>query len=107
LKWITQPFALSSRPLLAAYRRAFFGEALPTVEAPRLSNSSARALKPVGRDLAQIVGGGLVLVFLYCGSDWHTEPSFIAWAHGLPDGPLRAPTLWLAEHLRIFSNAGE
>ena len=64
-------------------------------------------LKPFGRDLGQIVGCGLVLVFLYCGSDWRTEPSFAAWAHGLPDGPLSTATLWLAEHLRIFSNAGE
>ena len=64
-------------------------------------------LKPFGRDLGQIVGYGLVLVFLYCGSDWRTEPSFVAWAHDLPDGSLRASTLWLAEHLRIFSNAGE
>jgi len=64
-------------------------------------------LKPFGRDLVQIMGYGLVLVFLYCGSDWRTEPSFAAWAHDLPDGALRASTLWLAEHLRIFSNAGE
>jgi hypothetical protein len=64
-------------------------------------------LKPFGRDLRKIVGYGLLLVFLYCGSDWRTEPSFVAWAHGLSDGPLRASMLWLAEHLHIFSNAGE
>ena len=80
---------------------------LLAVEVQRLANTGQRALKPVARDLVQIVGGGLVLIFLYCGSDWHTEPSFVAWAHGLPDGPLRAAMLWLAEHLRIFSNAGE
>ena len=81
---------------------------LLAVEVQRLARQRPETpLKPFGRDLVQIVGYGFVLVFLYCGSDWHTEPSFAAWAHGLPDGPLRASTLWLAEHLRIFSNAGE
>jgi hypothetical protein len=79
------------------------------VDASRAVGIKARLtlLKPFRRDLAQIVGYGLALVFLYCGSDWRTEPSFIAWAHGLPDGALRASMLWLAEHLRIFGNAGE
>lgn len=39
------------------------------------------------RDGAQIVGLGLLLAFAYCGSDWQTEPSFVAWAHGLSPGP--------------------
>src|SRR5262249_30281581 len=34
------------------------------------------ALRPVARDLAQIVAGGLLLTFLYCGSDWKADPSF-------------------------------
>jgi hypothetical protein len=59
------------------------------------------------RDLAWIVGAGLLLVFLFCGSDWQTEPSFVEWAESLPSTAGRAPMLWLAEHLRIFSNAGE
>jgi hypothetical protein len=58
-------------------------------------------------DLAQIGVLGLALVFLYCGSDWQTQPQFIAWAHGLPDGVLRRGMVWLSEHLCIFSNAGE
>jgi hypothetical protein len=58
-------------------------------------------------DLAQIGVLGLALVFLYCGSDWQTQPQFIAWAHGLPDGILGRGMAWLAEHLCIFSNAGE
>jgi hypothetical protein len=64
-------------------------------------------LNPFRRDLQQILGYGLLLVFLYCGSDWRTEPAFVAWAHGLSPGPLGSIMLWLAEHLRIFSNAGE
>jgi hypothetical protein len=65
------------------------------------------SFKPFLGDLLQIVFYGLVLVFLYCGSDWRVEPSFVAWAQSVSDGPLRQSTLWLAEHLRIFSNAGE
>jgi hypothetical protein len=59
------------------------------------------------RDLLQIVPLGLALVFLYCGSEWQPEPSFVAWAQSLPEGRARVSMLWLAEHLRIFSNAGE
>jgi hypothetical protein len=59
------------------------------------------------RDLAQILALGLVITFLYCGCDWQPEPSFLAWAHRLPDGTYGRTMLWLAEHLRVFSNAGE
>jgi hypothetical protein len=64
-------------------------------------------LRPLRRDLTVILGGGLALVFLYCGCDWKALPSFIAWAQKLPEGPNRQTMLWLAEHLCIFSNAGE
>ncbi|HLN27016.1 MAG TPA: hypothetical protein VK395_04690 [Gemmataceae bacterium] len=59
------------------------------------------------RDLVRITIGALVLVFLYCGCDWQTQPSFVSWAHQLPDGPGSRAMVWLADHLRIFSNAGE
>jgi hypothetical protein len=49
----------------------------------------------------------LALAFVYCGSDWQPERSFVAWARGLPDGTLGRSTVWVAEHLCIFSNAGE
>lgn len=66
------------------------------------------ALRRSLRDVAWIVGGSLIVVFLYCGSDWQPEPSFVAWARDLPAGAAwRAPMGWLAEHLRIFSNAGD
>jgi hypothetical protein len=58
------------------------------------------------RDLAQIGTLGLVVVFVYCGSDWRASPSFVEWARQLPDGLTRSVTVWCAEHLRIFSNAG-
>jgi hypothetical protein len=51
--------------------------------------------------------GGMALVFVYCGCDWRTQPSFVAWAHGLAEGSTKTMMVWLAEHLRIFSNAGE
>jgi hypothetical protein len=59
------------------------------------------------RDFAQIAAGGLLLTFLYCGSDWKTEASFVEWAHRLPDGVIYRGLIWLADHLCIFSNAGE
>jgi hypothetical protein len=64
------------------------------------------ALRPLGRDAAWIITGGLALVFVYCSCDWQPEPSFVAWAHRLPDGRTGQAMVWLAEHLRIFSNAG-
>jgi hypothetical protein len=66
-----------------------------------------RQLEPFRRDIVRIVGLGLVLVFVYCGSDWSVEPSFVAWAQSLPDGPTAQTMRWIAEHLRIFTNAGQ
>jgi hypothetical protein len=64
------------------------------------------ALRPMRRDLLPILGGGMALVFLYCGCDWEVEPSFVRWAHELPDGPMGRSMVWISDHLRIFSNAG-
>jgi hypothetical protein len=76
---------------------------LVVVEAVR-----ARRIDRVARrDLAQIAGGGLAAAFLYCGSDWRPEPSLVAWAQGLDEGPLRSAMVWLADHLRVFRNAGD
>jgi hypothetical protein len=65
------------------------------------------ALAPFGRHLFAIMGIGMVLVFVYCGSDWRPQPSFVAWAHARAEGPSRNFMVWLAENLCIFSNAGE
>lgn len=59
------------------------------------------------RDLTQIIPIGLAVAFVYCGCDWVAEPTFVAWASGLPAGPLRGVLLPLAENLAIFPNAGE
>jgi hypothetical protein len=67
-----------------------------------------RELAPFYRDLKQISATGIALVFIYCGCDWMPEPSFVAWAQHLPAASLRGRIMvWLAEHLRVFSNAGE
>ena len=50
---------------------------------------------------------GIATVFVYCGSDWDTEPTFVAWAANLPDGPVKSVVLPVSENLRIFTNAGE
>jgi hypothetical protein len=57
-------------------------------------------------DVMWIVSGGLALVFVYCGSDWKPEASFVKWARQLPEGVYGQALVWTAEHLRIFSNAG-
>lgn len=63
--------------------------------------------RPWWRDMWQIGPFGLVLVFILCGSDWQTQPSFVRWAHDLPDGATGKETMvWLADNLKIFSNAG-
>jgi hypothetical protein len=59
------------------------------------------------RDAVQIGFIGLATAFVYCGCDWQSEPSFVAWAHGLPEGSAKSAMTWVADHLRIFSNAGE
>ena len=64
-------------------------------------------LRPFVRDVSAIVGGGLALTFVYCGSDWSTEPTFILWAKTLTPGLFHDAMQWTSEHLRIFSNAGE
>jgi hypothetical protein len=79
------------------------GEHDLTTSPPRI----ACLLRPFGRDLAQIMTGGLLLTFLYCGSDWQADPSFVTWAHRLPDSTSSRALVWFSEHLRIFSNAGE
>jgi len=58
-------------------------------------------------DVAKIMIGGLAVTFLYCGSDWTTERTFIEWAQTLPAGKFHDAMLWTSEHLRIFTNAGE
>lgn len=72
---------------------------------PRPSLRPGRAT-PV-HDVAVIIAIGLALVFVYCGCDWHEERSFVEWAQKLPEGAFRTGMVWFAEHLRIFSNAGE
>jgi Dolichyl-phosphate-mannose-protein mannosyltransferase len=65
------------------------------------------ALSPFRRDLRRIVAIGLAAAFLWCGSDFQTEPSFVAWARALPEGAARTFWTFAAEHLRLFPNAGE
>jgi hypothetical protein len=72
----------------------------------RLGPSSSACVHPLRRDVVQIVVIGISLVFVYCGSNWEVSPSFVSWAHTLPDGLGKGAMVWLAEHLRIFSNAG-
>jgi hypothetical protein len=73
----------------------------------RWCRESWDVLRPLRRDATVIVGVGLVLVFIYCGCDWKPLPSFQTWARSLPDGLIARAAVWIADHLCIFSNAGE
>jgi hypothetical protein len=64
-------------------------------------------LRTLLRDGWQIGALGIVLTFVACGSDWQPQASFLAWAQRLPDGTFGRAMVWLAEHLRIFRNAGD
>jgi hypothetical protein len=65
-----------------------------------------RRLKPFWRDLRQIIGIGLLITIVYCGSGWHPQWSFVAWAKTLPpQSTTGTAILWSAENLRIFNNA--
>ena len=70
-------------------------------------DTRAQYIKGSVSDLIWIVIGGLVVTVLYCGSDWKTEPTFIDWARKLPAGKMHDAMLWISEHLRIFTNAGD
>jgi len=78
--------------------------ALVVVELTRAARAAWPGLR---RDVGPIVGLGLALAFIYCGTDGRAEPSFVAWAQALGDGPLRGELTWVAERLRIFRNAGD
>ncbi|OWK43544.1 hypothetical protein FRUB_03143 [Fimbriiglobus ruber] len=58
-------------------------------------------------DLVLALWLGFILVFFFCGCDWADEPTFIEWAEGLDDGPVKNVMLPFSQNLRIFSNAGE
>ncbi len=59
------------------------------------------------RDWAAMAAIALGITFVYCGSDWRAEPSFVAWANTLPAS--RSAEVWrsIATHLRIFPNGGD
>ena len=57
-------------------------------------------------ELASIMGMGLLLVCLYCGSsDGSAKARFMAHIEGMEDGPVRSILLPIAEQLPLFNNA--
>jgi hypothetical protein len=63
-------------------------------------------LQPWRRDVFQAGTLGVLITFIYCGSDWLPERSWVAWAHQLPDGAFARSMVWLSENVKIFNNAG-
>jgi hypothetical protein len=84
----------------------------PATEAPVPLRSRIRHLVHTfwttsRHDFVQIGVLGLVVAVVYCGSDWKPQPSFVAWAHQLSDNAGGRALAWVADHLCIFTNAGE
>jgi hypothetical protein len=48
----------------------------------------------------------LLVVYIWCGSDWLPHPKIVAAAQNLPSSPMKPPLVWMAEHFAIFNNAG-
>lgn len=85
-------------------------EVLPSLERfswRSLISQTWSRLGGLRRDMTWIGLGGLLVAFVYVGSDWQPQKSLVAWAHNLPDGAGKTGLVWLAEHLRCFSNAGD
>jgi hypothetical protein len=64
-------------------------------------------MRPFWRDLRHIILIALLITFVYVGSDWQTEPTFVKWADALGSDGWARTMQWVAHHLRIFTNAGE
>ncbi len=79
------------------------------IELERLGRGAGfrNQLRPVCRDLLVIGLGGFGVATLYCGTDFRTQPAFVEWAYGLPEGTFATSMVWFSEHLCIFSNAAE
>ena len=61
----------------------------------------------VVRRFARASAAAVAIAFVYCGSDWRTEETFVAWARTWPEGTVATTMIAIAEHLPVFSNAGE
>lgn len=116
LRRVGLPGLLLGVALLAKVSALYFAAigmtALELARQHRASQRSAGSfwsnlrLKSFVKDSFQIGGIALVVGFAYVGSDWQSEPSFVEWATSLPPGPVHDGAVWVAEHCRIFSNAG-
>jgi hypothetical protein len=72
----------------------------------RLWQAFVQPLVPFIRDSVKIGVLGLLLAFVYCGSDFQAEKSWVKWSNELPDGPLKSVMVPLSENVKIFNNAG-
>ena len=59
------------------------------------------------RTLLRVTAIAIAIAFIYCGSDWRRDESFVEWARALPDSAIATGLRTVADHLPIFSNAGE
>jgi hypothetical protein len=67
-----------------------------------------RSTRGIRWDGIKILIVGMVVVWTFCGSDWHTQKSFVKYADNLPEGDWKKPTAeWAAHNLKVFPNAGE
>jgi len=65
------------------------------------------ATRSFRREFVQIVGLGMLAVFLYCGCDWRIDRGLLGSAQKLTPGPFRDAAVWVVAHLPIFPNAAQ
>lgn len=95
-RWLTRPRALNDGGML---------QPAPTQRGLSLKERW-RLTADVRRDVWRIFGIGMLLLFVYVGTDFAPEPSFVKWANTLEEGTTKDIMATVAEGLRIFPNAG-
>jgi hypothetical protein len=66
-----------------------------------------RSIRSSLRDGRQIAVLGLAVAYIYVGTEFQVERSFVSWAHDLPEGAASRCLVGVAENLRVFPNAGQ
>lgn len=65
-------------------------------------------LRPFVADLFKVFAVGSVFLWVYCGTDWKTQQTFVKTADAMDEGnPWKGTVLFLAHNLKVFPNAGE
>lgn len=59
------------------------------------------------RDSLQVIALGVLLLFLYCRSDWQPQPDALRWAEKLPEGTTKTVAIGMIKSVRLFPCAAD